>query len=229
MSPRPDSVSNSILPGVYGFDYTIRFQNTGTDTAFTVVLEDTLDFDFEPLSFRTVASSHPVQGTISPQGNIRWSFDQILLPSFSTDELASHGFVRFQITSKALQNGDTVCNRAGIYFDVNPPVITNLVKTLVKKPDAAFEPESPAIVWRIFPNPVYGDQLTIAWDAIAPEHGDLYAVDVLGRIWNFGHLEMAVGENARQLDIATLPPGMYQLYIARVGGAVLPVRVMARF
>jgi len=229
MSPRPDSVSNSILPGVYGFDYTIRFQNTGTDTAFTVVLEDTLDFDFEPLSFRTVASSHPVQGTISPQGNIRWRFDQILLPSFTTDELASHGFVRFQITTKSLQNGDTVCNRAGIYFDVNPPVITNLVETLVKKPDAAVEPESPAIVWRIFPNPVYGDQLTIAWDAPAPEYGDLYAVDVLGRIWNFGQIELVEGENARQLDIATLPPGMYQFYIARAGGPVLPVRVMARF
>jgi hypothetical protein len=189
-------------------------------------LEDTLDVDFEPLSFRTVASSHPVQYTISPEGNIRWRFDAILLPDSNTNEIASHGFVRFQTASKPLQHGDTVCNRAGIYFDVNPPVITNLVKTLVKKPDAAVEPESPAIVWRIFPNPVYDDQLTIAWDASAPEYGDLYAVDVLGRIWNFGHLEMAVGENARQVRVSNLPAGLYQFYIGHARRQMAPVRVM---
>ena len=40
-------------------DYTIRFQNTGTDTAFTVVVVDTLAVELDIASLELGAASHP--------------------------------------------------------------------------------------------------------------------------------------------------------------------------
>ena len=40
-------------------DYLIRFQNTGTDTAFTVVIRDTLSPFLDPSTVRPGAASHP--------------------------------------------------------------------------------------------------------------------------------------------------------------------------
>ena len=45
-------------------DYTIRFQNTGTDTAFTVVITDTLSADLDMSSFQSLISSHAVRDRI---------------------------------------------------------------------------------------------------------------------------------------------------------------------
>jgi hypothetical protein len=131
-NPRPDSV-NTVRPGEYVFDYTIRFQNTGTDTAFTVEIRDTFDLDFEPLGFRTVAASHPFTCEMSTEGHMTWRFENILLPDSTTNEPASHGYVRFQIPSEALTDGSNVTNNASIYFDFNPPVLTNTVVTQVEK------------------------------------------------------------------------------------------------
>ena len=41
------------------FEYTIRFQNTGNDTAFTVVITDTLDKDFDISTFNLLAAPGP--------------------------------------------------------------------------------------------------------------------------------------------------------------------------
>lgn len=40
-------------------EYLIRFQNTGTDTAFKVVIRDQLDKNLDWNSFEVLSSSHP--------------------------------------------------------------------------------------------------------------------------------------------------------------------------
>jgi len=106
-------------------DYTIRFQNTGTDTAFFVVITDTLPSALDPATFLSMAASHTHSVSLSGQGILRWNFPAILLPDSNVNEPLSHGFVSFRIRPKQpVLPGTVIENVANIYFDYNEPVIT---------------------------------------------------------------------------------------------------------
>ena len=112
-------------------EYLIRFQNTGTDTAINVRIEDQLDSNLDWNSFKVVASSHPFEVYLK-NGRIVVRFDNIYLPDSTTNELASHGFVKYQIRSlNGLPENTIVKNSARIYFDFNPPVLTNEVANVM--------------------------------------------------------------------------------------------------
>lgn len=107
-------------------EYLLRFQNTGNDTAFTVVLRDTLPTEMNPASVQMGAGSHPFTWTLEGRGVLVVRFDQILLPDSTTNEAASHGWVKFRISQKEnLPLGTVIENSVAIYFDFNDPVITN--------------------------------------------------------------------------------------------------------
>ena len=119
-------------------EYTIRFQNTGTDTAYTVVIVDTLSEHLDLSTLRLGVASHPVEWTLSGRGVpvLTWRFNQIDLPDSNRNEPASHGFVKFKIAmKKELPRGTMVANQAGIYFDYNSPIITNATFNTVGLPE----------------------------------------------------------------------------------------------
>jgi uncharacterized repeat protein (TIGR01451 family) len=108
-------------------DYTIRFQNTGTDTAFHVIITDTLPQGLDPATLQVGAGSHPFTWELKGIGVLKFRFLGILLPDSNINEPRSHGFVGFRIKVRdgyMLNPGDEVVNIANIYFDFNPPVIT---------------------------------------------------------------------------------------------------------
>jgi uncharacterized repeat protein (TIGR01451 family) len=116
---------NNILPN-QDLEYVIRFQNTGTDTAFTVVIRDTLSSEFDIFSITPGVSSHNYQFRIYGNRILEWTFNNIMLPDSNVNEPESNGFVTFTIKQNSnLQNGLTLMNSAGIYFDFNAPIITN--------------------------------------------------------------------------------------------------------
>ena len=109
-------------------EYHIRFQNTGTDTAFTVVVEDALDPSLDVSTFRPLGSSHAYEVEFGTADTVRFVFNDILLPDSFVNEPLSHGFIRFAIALEAGLPLETVVkNKAGIYFDFNEPIITNEV------------------------------------------------------------------------------------------------------
>jgi hypothetical protein len=113
--------------------YTIRFQNTGTDTAFNVVIRDTLDAKLDWSSIEMVRASHPYSLLIKDGRFLTWTFSNILLPDSNRNEPASNGYVTFTIKPKAgLVVGDIIRNSASIYFDFNLPIKTNTQETVVK-------------------------------------------------------------------------------------------------
>jgi len=123
----PAQVSN----GEY-LNYTIRFQNTGTDTAFNVIVRDTLESRLDWSSLQMVSASHPYQLTIADGNKLTWQFNGIKLLDSSTDEPHSHGYIAYRIKPlSTVHAGDTIKNTAGIYFDFNLPVATNTNKTVV--------------------------------------------------------------------------------------------------
>jgi uncharacterized repeat protein (TIGR01451 family) len=109
-------------------EYMIRFQNTGTDTAFTVVIVDTLSSLLDYSTLESGVSSHTYRLDVLPNGILRFVFNNILLPDSSVNEAASNGFVKFRIAQKPdLPIGTVINNSAAIYFDFNEPIITNTV------------------------------------------------------------------------------------------------------
>ncbi|HRH71210.1 MAG TPA: T9SS type A sorting domain-containing protein [Flavobacteriales bacterium] len=134
-------------------DYTIRFQNTGTDTAFTVVISDTLEAVLDPASLRVGASSHPFTWDLGYGNVLRFRFDDILLPDSNVNEVASHGQVMFRIKPlQPLVPGTLIENTANIYFDFNPPVITEPSVLVAEFSTGVQERSLDGI--RLMPNPV---------------------------------------------------------------------------
>lgn len=112
--------------------YLVRMQNTGTDTAFNIILRDTLDSRLDASTFQMLEASHPYKLTVANGNQLGWIFKQIQLPDSNRNEPGSHAYVLYRI--KALTNllaGDSIVNAASIYFDFNPPVPTNRQVTVV--------------------------------------------------------------------------------------------------
>ena len=59
--------------------YMIHFQNTGTDTAFTVIVRDTLPSYVDPATVELESASHPYTFRIYGQGILEWTFNNIKL------------------------------------------------------------------------------------------------------------------------------------------------------
>lgn len=123
-------------------EYVIRFQNSGTDTAFTVVVRDTLETDLDIFSVRSGASSHNYSFRMFGPRVLEWTFNNIMLPDSNTNEAMSHGFLVFKVKQvKNLANGTNLRNTAQIYFDYNQAIVTNTeehtVNDMLKFPEIA--------------------------------------------------------------------------------------------
>lgn len=105
--------------------YYIDFQNEGNDDAKRVTIVDSLDTKIPVYEFQMIACSHAY--TVSLTNNIvTWVFDNINLPPKSVNEPMSKGFIIFEAHLKSnLDVGDSIQNKAFIYFDYNEPIVTN--------------------------------------------------------------------------------------------------------
>ena len=104
--------------------YTVNFQNTGTDTAFKVVIMDTLSPSLDLTTFRFISSSHKCHYTLE-NNLLTFTFDSIILPDSITNSALSIGYIKYGIyQKKGLTENSTISNTAYIYFDYNDAVIT---------------------------------------------------------------------------------------------------------
>ncbi len=150
------SVAES-LPGLTRLDYHIRFQNTGTDTAYTVKIVDTLESYFDPASIMINGSSHNYSFHTSDNNVIAWTFNNILLPDSGANYDGSQGFVNFSIdVDPTLNVGDIVDNDAEIYFDFQPAVHTNHAKTVIVSVLDLGEVLERQTSLGVYPNPAHG-------------------------------------------------------------------------
>jgi uncharacterized repeat protein (TIGR01451 family) len=115
-------------------DYTIQFQNTGTDTTQFVTVYDTLSSNLVYQSVIITGSSNPVDLDNS-NGILKFTFNPLHLVDSTTNEKMSHGSVSFRVKVKSgLPAGTVIKNVASIYFDYNTPIRTNFTKhTIYKK------------------------------------------------------------------------------------------------
>lgn len=194
-----------ILPGTERIDYHIRFQNTGTDTAYKVTVVDTLDLTLPITRIVINSASHPY--SLSVEDNILiWEFDNILLPDSTTDLAGSQGYVRFSAgINSSLGIGDTIENDAEIYFDYQVPIHTNFAKTAIVS--SIGQEENPLREPRveIFPNPAQND---IFIRLLSADTMNFKLLNMSGQVLDVIDIE---GTDAHRYSIQTLPKGVYLL------------------
>ncbi len=134
--------------------YTIHFQNTGTDTTHFVIVKDTLSSYLNPATVENIASSDPYSSfNISGTGVLTWIFNPLFLPDSSSNSSASKGFVSFSVklNQPLIEVASQIENKASIYFDYNPAVITNTVtNTVIDNVDYI---NKPGLNLTVSPNP----------------------------------------------------------------------------
>ncbi|MEM6725033.1 MAG: T9SS type A sorting domain-containing protein, partial [Bacteroidota bacterium] len=167
-------------------EYWIRFQNTGTDTAFNIEIRDTLPDALAPWTLRMLQSSHEYRHNVLEGNILVVRYDNIMLPDSNVNLVGSNGFFKFKIRQRPNQPiGTLIENSAAIYFDFNEPIITNTVfheigedflVTSIEGPST--QSERPRV--KVIPNPWHGEtQFEIQGSATAAYELNIY--DPLGR------------------------------------------------
>ena len=135
-----DPNDKTVLEGAYisteqalGYlNYVTRFQNTGSGEATTVVIKETLDVDLDWSTFEPLGGSHPYLVALNYGFDLTYTFPEIGLPGMLTNEPESHGWMAYRIKPKSnFTVEDIASSRSRIYFDFNPPIITNSVTTQI--------------------------------------------------------------------------------------------------
>ncbi|MBL0274059.1 MAG: T9SS type A sorting domain-containing protein [Chitinophagaceae bacterium] len=198
--------------------YLVRFQNTGNDTAFNVIVRDTLDAKLQWDKLQVLSASHPYTLEITGGRYLTWRFTNIKLVDSNRNEPASHGYIYFRIKPlSSLVSGDIIKNAASIYFDFNLPVKTNDATTVVNTQIVTgINDPVPVNDWELvaYPNPTRG----ILNMAIRGKiYGDLNLslTDQSGR----QVIQKALGKKTvpvlqAPLNLTGLPAGMYYLNIS---------------
>lgn len=213
-------------------EYTIRFQNTGNDTAFRVVLRDEIPTHLDLSTFIQGPSSHPFNFQIINGRTLEWTYDPIQLPDSNTNFDASQGFVKFSI--RQVPNnpiGTRIENEAAIYFDFNAPVITNTTWHTIGEDfeitvdlDEA-EPLAPhAIQLLVYPNP-FSDQVTFELEDYHPQSLRLEVFDLQGRLIRSLELGKASKFN---LYSEGLGEGMYPFRLTDAGHLLQTGKLIVR-
>lgn len=214
VTPMGRGENGDILPNDSLLTYTIRFQNTGTDTAFTVVIRDTLDAAvFDLNSVQPVIASHPYRLDVEGEHILVFTFENIMLPDSGWSQTASQGYVVFNIALlEGLPLGTTISNSAAIYFDYNDPVITNVTLNTLT-PTQERLPE--AFSWQLFPNPTAGS-VTTTLSLLKPVRHlsfSLYNQQGICLVRQRQVGGLTPGDYAFPFDFSDLPSGIYLLQL----------------
>ena len=212
---------NHLTPMNHLLNYTLHFQNTGNDTALTVIVRDTLSSSLDLSSFRFISSSHPCFVHLLPNREVTFEFLNIMLPDSNVDLLGSVGWINFEIAPlNNLPDSTTVSNQAGIYFDANTVVMTNIVFNTFKSQ----VPENANLIYSssegiiVYPNPTI-DKLTLSISNKKSLLTEIQIVDVVGRVEKL--LDSFTKDTNAVIDVSDLSDGIYFLKIKMSSGEIV--------
>jgi uncharacterized repeat protein (TIGR01451 family) len=203
--------------------YQVRFQNTGTDTAFRVAVRDTLDPSLDITSISMGAASNVYTWKLEANNILVITFNNILLPDSNVNEPASHGVVKYTLHLRhGLSPGTSIKNRVGIYFDFNVVVMTNEVESILPIPSAVSEPQAAVLSVRSYPNPARDD---IHIDGVLLPGSPITLRSIIGAIVRNA---TAIGSGHEQFPVDGLPSGVYLMELRTTRGRTTETVTIAR-
>ena len=192
-------------------EYTVHFQNTGNDVAYNVYVIDTLDVNVQEQTMMVTDNSHALQLYMLAPNVVKFEFSNIMLPDSASNEPGSHGHVTYRIKQvQDLAHGTEIRNTAAIYFDFNPPIITNTVLNTVDTGQFtnAIKPVNPSpFDVLVHPNPAKG-HLQIEMPGFDGK-ADVLIHDLMGRIVG----QHVVSASGNRISVAGLSPGIYTVSV----------------
>ncbi len=200
-------------------EYLIRFQNTGTAPAYQVEIRDTLPVEWlDPTTVRPGVSSHDYVWDMQGNGVVVFRFPNIVLPDSNANFDASQGFVKFRVSQrKDVPLGAKIENAAAIFFDFNPPIITNQTLHTVGKNFILTKtdgPRIPNLQVKIVPNPARGQvQVQIAGLENEDENPSFVLYSTVGQPVLRGNFNSSKFE----FQVGQLPQGVYFYEIRQEG------------
>lgn len=149
--PYNDDLYNTIPASTPYMDYTILFQNTGTDTVHLMTLTDSFDPLLDTDSLLVTGSSHPITAQqMYVNGNVHgmFVFNDINLPPITTDPVGSQGFLSLRVPLKSgphmyfLRNSVTI-----LTIDNSATTVDAYVQVLLVDCDQVDPQVGETIVW----------------------------------------------------------------------------------
>jgi len=150
VSPEGSGTQGLLSQSDTTLNYTVHFQNTGTDTAYNVIIIDSLPASLNASSIQVTASSNNYTYTISPNGVVTWAFNNIMLPDSSANLSGSVGFISYSVNlAHNLPSSTSIENDAIVYFDSAPGEQTNTVQNTTSSVSDQFIsfPQIPSIIY----------------------------------------------------------------------------------
>lgn len=191
--------------------YSIHFQNTGNAPAFNIRLGDTLDNNLDLSTFQVIGYSHP-NNTYLNTNRLTVYFPNIMLPDSATDPSGSIGYIQYRIKPKSTWAFPAqIKNTAYIYFDYNPPIVTNTtVNSFQTAVGVSYEEKLRSI--SVYPNPA-----TSILNVSCPCHdASLTLTNMVGSSLTELHFS-----GHTELDIKDLEPGLYFIQVKSQNGTIV--------
>ena len=203
VAPKGEGPNGNILASDLLLTYNINFQNTGNAPAYNIVIEDTLSDKLDITTFNVLQSSHPYQLEVVNNQIIKWKFYNIMLPDSTTNEPASHGHIHYQIRQKnGNQIGDVIKNKAYIYFDYNPPIITNETINTIYQPTGIKNTTAIRNQVVIYPNPASTEVYIDAAEAFSQ-------FTLYNQQMSILNSQSFASTKSKKVDISSLSNGIY--------------------
>lgn len=203
VAPKGEGPNGNILASDLLLTYNINFQNTGNAPAYNIVIEDTLSDKLDITTFNVLQSSHPYQLEVVNNQIIKWKFFNIMLPDSTTNEPASHGHIHYQIRQKnGNQIGDVIKNKAYIYFDYNPPIITNETVNTIYQPTGIKNTTAVRNQVVIYPNPA-------STEVFIDAEKSFTQFTLYNQQMSIVNSQSFASTKSKKVDISTLSNGIY--------------------
>ena len=208
-------------------NYRVRFQNTGNDTAFDIVILDTISGLLDMKTLEPGASSHEYTFDIIESRTLRFKFSNIMLPDSNVNEPLSHGFLNYTITPVPdLPLETVITNDAAIYFDFNLPVITNETWHTIGEnfiPVSTMDVDHYSLNVHVYPNPAR-KQMWFEFGNIQKKHLDLSLYNPLGT-----HVvTVTTNGEAYMLNCRVMESGVYFYVVKEAGREVASGKVFIK-
>lgn len=190
-------------------NYKIRFQNTGNDTAFNVLITDTLSSYLDYTKLQMGSSSHDYYWELENGNVLKVYFPNIKLVDSTTNVEGSQGYFNFKIDQMPSNPiGTVINNSAAIYFDYNPAIITNTTMHTVGEEYVTVQVDqvfSSSLEVNVAPNP-FDYRTTITVSGAEYEELSIMLFDLSGRLVR---QSTANSGNSIELLKGQLNTGMY--------------------